>query len=80
MGREEDERVELSALLDEPGEMLPLITLGEARVLHHAAHIAGISESPAGEAALELEARLERRLGVMFPDQDIRLSTVYYDH
>lgn len=79
MDREDEERAELSKLLDEPGDLLALLTLGEARVLHHAAHVAGISESPAGEAARELEVRLERRLAVMYPEQDIRLQTVYYD-
>lgn len=80
MDREDEERAELSKLLDEPGNLLALLTLGEARILLHAAHVAGISESPAGEAAQELETRLERRLTLMFPEQDIRLKTVYYDH
>lgn len=80
MDREDEERAELSALLDEPGDLLALATLSEARILLHAVHVAGISESPAGEAAQELEARLERRLAAMFPEQDLRLKTVYYDH
>ncbi|MFF9118230.1 hypothetical protein ACF09Y_21970 [Streptomyces massasporeus] len=80
MDREDEERSELSALLDEPGDLLSLLTLGEARILMHAAHVAGIAESPAAEAAQELEKRLERRLTVMFPEQDLRLKTVYYDY
>ncbi|MFJ8192800.1 hypothetical protein ACIQ8D_24015 [Streptomyces sp. NPDC096094] len=80
MDVEVEEMSELSKLLDESGEMLRLLTLGEARILLYAAHIAGIGDSPAAEAAREVETRLERRLTVMFPGQDIRLKTVYYDH
>jgi hypothetical protein len=71
---------ELSELLDEPGELLPLLTLGEARALHYVAHLLGLGDAAAAVAAQEMEMRLERRLMVMFPGQDVRLKTAYYDH
>lgn len=70
---------ELSHLLDEPGELLPLLTVGEARALHYVAHLLGLGDDAAADAAREMEIRLERRLKVMFPEQDIHLSTVRYD-
>jgi hypothetical protein len=71
---------ELSQLLDEPGELLPLLTLGEARALHYVAHLLGLGDAAAADAAREMEIRLERRLKVMFPGQDIQLNTAYYDY
>ncbi|MER8009637.1 hypothetical protein [Streptomyces sp. NPDC094149] len=71
---------ELSQLLDEPGELLPLLTLGEARALHYVAHLLGLGDAAAADAAHEMETRLERRLKVMFPEQDIHLKTAYYDY
>jgi hypothetical protein len=70
---------ELSQLLDAPGELLPLLTLGEARALLFVAHLLGLGDAAAADAAREMEARLERRLKVMFPGQDILLQTVAYD-
>lgn len=70
---------ELSALLDEPGELLPLLTVGEARALHYVAHLLGSGDAAGAEAAREMEMRLERRLGVMFPGQGLRLKTAYYN-
>ncbi|MFI1728207.1 hypothetical protein ACH40E_02995 [Streptomyces acidicola] len=70
---------ELSALLDEPGELLPLLTLGEARALLFVAHLLGLGDAAASDAARDMELRLERRLKVMFPGQDIRLKTASYD-
>ncbi|MBW8705354.1 hypothetical protein MBT84_37710 [Streptomyces sp. MBT84] len=70
---------ELSQLLDEPGKPQPLLTLGEARALHYVAHLLGLGGAAAADAARELELRLERRLKVMFPDQDILLRSVRYD-
>ncbi|MEU8968117.1 hypothetical protein AB0D11_02380 [Streptomyces monashensis] len=70
---------ELSQLLDEPGDLLPLLTFGEARALLHVAHLLGSGDAEAAEAAQEMETRLGRRLRVMFPDRDIRLKSVQYD-
>ncbi|WP_406369740.1 hypothetical protein OG788_07950 [Streptomyces sp. NBC_00647] len=69
---------ELSNLLDEPGELLPLLTVGEARALHYVAHLLGLGDAAGADAAREMETRLERRLKVMFPGQDILLSSVSY--
>jgi hypothetical protein len=71
---------ELSQLLDEPGEMLPLLTFGEARALHYVAHLLGSGDAAGADAAREMETRLERRLKVMFPGQDILLKTAYYNY
>lgn len=71
---------ELSQLLDEPGELLPLLTIGEARALHYVAHLLGLGDAAAADAAREMEMRLERRLRVLLPDQDVRLKTAYYDY
>ncbi|WP_143658708.1 hypothetical protein [Streptomyces sp. IMTB 2501] len=70
---------ELSALLDEPGDLLPLLTFGEARALHYVAHLLGLGDASGADAAREMEMRLERRLKVMFPGQDILLKSVQYD-
>lgn len=70
---------ELSTLLDEGGELLPLLTHAEARVLHNVAHLLALGDGPAAIAAYELELRLERRLKVMFPEQNVRVKTAYYD-
>ncbi|MGW2550663.1 hypothetical protein [Streptomyces sp. NPDC001635] len=70
---------ELSQLLDEPGELKPLLTFGEARALHYVAHLLGLGDAAGADAAREMEVRLERRLKVMFPDQDILLKSVRYD-
>jgi hypothetical protein len=70
---------ELSQLLDEPGELLPLLTFGEARALHYVAHLLGSGDAAAADAARDMEARLERRLKVMFPAQDILLKSVQYN-
>ncbi|MFC7906442.1 hypothetical protein [Streptomyces nigra] len=70
---------ELSQLLDEPGELLPLLTLGEARSLAYVAHLLGSGDAAAAMAAQELEMRLERRLMVMFPGQATRLKTALYN-
>jgi hypothetical protein len=70
---------ELSRLLDESGELLPLLTLGEARAMHYVAHLLGLGDAAAADAAREMEVRLERRLKVMFPEQDILLESVRYD-
>ncbi|MGV9707482.1 hypothetical protein [Streptomyces sp. NPDC003483] len=70
---------ELSTLMDEPGELLPLLTFGEARSLMYVAHLLGLGDAAAAGAAREMELRLERRLKVMFPGQDILLKTVHYD-
>jgi hypothetical protein len=69
---------ELSALMDEPGELLPVLTLGEARSLLYVAHLLGLGDAAGSDAAREIEMRLERRLKVMFPEQDILLQTVSY--
>lgn len=63
--------VELSAALDEPGEMLPLMTLGELRVTRYVADTLGKGDGPGSAAARDLVARLDRRLEVMLPDADI---------
>ncbi|MFJ1650074.1 hypothetical protein ACIOC2_01400 [Streptomyces sp. NPDC088337] len=70
---------ELSALLDEQGELLPLLTFGEARALLYVAHLLGLGDASGAEAARDLEMRLSRRLQVMFPEQDILLKSVSYD-
>ena len=70
---------ELSQLLDEPGELLPLLTFGEARALHYVAHLLGLGDAAAADAAREMEIRLERRMKVTFPGQDILLKSVRYD-
>jgi hypothetical protein len=70
---------ELSALMDEPGELLPLLTLGEGRTTLRVAHLLGLGDAEGADAAREMEMRLERRLTVMFPGQDIRLKSVSYD-
>ncbi|MFD4968928.1 hypothetical protein [Streptomyces sp. NPDC058424] len=70
---------ELSALLDEQGELLPLLTFGEARALLFVAHLLGLGDAAGAEAARDMEARLSRRLQVMFPGQDILLKSVSYD-
>ncbi|WP_181647929.1 hypothetical protein [Streptomyces sp. WAC00263] len=49
---------EPSALLDEGGELLPLLTLGEARALLYVAHLLGVGDAAAAEAAREMETRL----------------------
>lgn len=69
---------ELSGLLDEGGELLPLLTLGEARVLLHVAHLLGLGDAEAADAAREMETRLTRRLQVMFPSNDVLLQSVQY--
>lgn len=71
---------ELSKLLDEGGELLPLLTFGEARALHYVAHLLGLGDAAAADAARDMETRLERRLKVMFPGQDILLKTACYDY
>lgn len=70
---------ELSALLDEGGELLPLLTLGEGRVMHYAAHLLGSGDAAGADAAREMEMRLERRLSLLFPGQDVRLKTAFYN-
>ncbi|WP_326790542.1 hypothetical protein [Streptomyces sp. NBC_00151] len=70
---------ELSNLLDEPGELLPLLTLGEARALRYLAHLLGLGDAAAADADREMETRLERRLKVMLPGQDTLLKSVRYD-
>jgi hypothetical protein len=70
---------ELSALMDEPGELLALATLGEGRTLLRIAHLLGLGDAEGAEAAREMEMRLERRLSVMFPGQELRLKSVRYD-
>ncbi|MBL3671668.1 hypothetical protein JL475_38635 [Streptomyces sp. M2CJ-2] len=57
-----------SALLDKPGELPPLLTLGEARALLYVAHLLGLGDAAAADAAGEMEIRLEHRLKVMFPE------------
>lgn len=71
---------ELSQLLDEPGELLPLLTVGEARALHYVAHLLGLGDAAGADAAREMEMRLERRLKVLLPDQRVHLETVRYDY
>ncbi|MGW1171973.1 hypothetical protein [Streptomyces sp. NPDC002550] len=71
---------ELSQLLDEPSELLPLLTVGEARALHYVAHLLGSGDAAAADAAREMECRLERRLKVMLPGQDILLKTALYNY
>lgn len=70
---------ELSTLMDEPGELLPLLTFGEARSLMYVSHLLGLGDGAAADAAREMELRLERRLKGMFPGQDVLLKTVRYD-
>ncbi|MFF4834073.1 hypothetical protein [Streptomyces sp. NPDC001315] len=70
---------ELSELLDERGDLLPLLTFGEARALLFVAHLLGSGDAAASDAARDMETRLERRLKVMFPGQDILLKSVSYD-
>ncbi|MFI0233128.1 hypothetical protein [Streptomyces sp. NPDC017086] len=69
---------ELSKLLDEAGELLPLLTFGEARALLHVAHLLGLGDAEAADAAREMEARLTCRLRVMFPGRDVLLQSVPY--
>ncbi|MFJ8613595.1 hypothetical protein ACIRH0_41445 [Streptomyces sp. NPDC093675] len=70
---------ELSRLLDEPGELQRLLTLGGARAVHYVVHLLGLGDAFGAGAAREAEAQLERWLKVMFPDQDILLKSVRYD-
>ncbi|MET7725970.1 hypothetical protein [Streptomyces mirabilis] len=49
---------ELSALLNEGVELLPLLTLGEARALLYVAHLLGLGDAAAADAAREMETRL----------------------
>ena len=56
-----------------------VLTLGEARALHHVVHLLGLGDAAAADAAREVELRPERRLKVMFPDQGILLKSVRYD-
>ncbi|WP_220295172.1 hypothetical protein [Streptomyces sp. MBT84] len=64
---------------DEPGELQPLLTFGEVRALHYVAHLLGLRDAAAADAAREMEVRLERRLNVMSPNQNILLKSVRYD-
>jgi len=56
------------ALLDRPGELPPLLTLGEAWALLYVAHLLGSEDAAATDAAREMETRLEHRLKVMIPE------------
>ncbi|MGW5426848.1 hypothetical protein ACWET9_06425 [Streptomyces sp. NPDC004059] len=61
----------LSAELDRPSELRPLLTQGEARAARYALHLFGQGDGPGSQAARDLEVRLERRLDVMFPGEAI---------
>lgn len=63
--------VRLSAELDRGGELCPLLTRGEARAVRFALHLFGQGDGPGSQAAYEMVTRLDRRLEVMFPDEDI---------
>ena len=63
--------VSLSAELDRPGDLRPLLTHGEARAARYALHLLGQGDGPGSQAARDLEVRLERRLEVMFPGEEI---------
>lgn len=58
---------ELSRLLDEPGELQRLLTLGGARAVHYVVRLLGLGDASRAGAAREMEAQLERWLRVMFP-------------
>ncbi|MGW4560103.1 hypothetical protein ACWEOV_41810 [Streptomyces sp. NPDC004365] len=70
---------ELSRLLDEPGELQRLLTLGGARAVQYVVRLLGLGDACRAGAAREMEVQLERWLNVMFPDQDILLNSVRYD-
>ncbi|WP_420032282.1 hypothetical protein ACN2WE_05310 [Streptomyces sp. cg28] len=58
----------LSEQLDQGGELLPLLTPGEARAARYAMWLFGQGDGPGSEAARELAGRLDRRLRLAFPD------------
>ncbi|MFE7233952.1 hypothetical protein ACFVAF_25445 [Streptomyces sp. NPDC057596] len=70
----EDIDVTLSAELDRPGELRPMLTQGEARAARYALHLFGQGDGPGSQAARDLEVRLERRLEVMFPGEGIHFA------
>lgn len=67
----EDIDIEISAVLDQGGELKPLLTHGEARAVRYALHMLGLGDGPGAQAARDLELRLERRLEVMFPGEPV---------
>lgn len=75
----EDVDTQLSAVLDTPGELLPLLTFGEARAILYVTHLLGLGDGEASSAARDLEARLSRRLEACSPDVDILINGVRYD-
>ncbi|WP_392750601.1 hypothetical protein [Streptomyces sp. LN590] len=63
--------VRLSVEMDRGGELRPLLTLGEARAARFALHLLSQGDGPGSMAAYDMVARLDRRLDVMFPGEDI---------
>ncbi|QDO44054.1 hypothetical protein FNV62_43565 [Streptomyces sp. RLB3-17] len=51
--------IALSRQLDRPGELSPLLTLGEARAARYALHLFGQGDGPGSQAARDLEVRLD---------------------
>jgi hypothetical protein len=63
----------LSKQLDASGDLLPLLTKGEARAARYALWLFGQSDDAPSEAAHELALRLERRFRLAFPDESVAL-------
>ncbi|MFE4671077.1 hypothetical protein ACWGNN_00815 [Streptomyces sp. NPDC055817] len=51
----------LSAVLDQGGPLVPLMTFAEARVARYALHLLGQGDGPASLAARDIVCRLDRR-------------------
>lgn len=61
----------LSKYLDTGGDLLPLLTRDEARVVRFSLWMLGQGDGPGAEAAREMADRLDRRLRVMFPGESV---------
>jgi hypothetical protein len=62
--------------LDAGGELLSLLTQGEARAARYALWLFGQGDGAASEAAHELAGRLERRFHLAFPGESVALPDV----
>ncbi|MGW1949101.1 hypothetical protein ACWCRC_32860 [Streptomyces sp. NPDC001940] len=66
----------LSAALDGGGELVALLSQGEAQAARYALWLFGQGDGPGSEAAHELALRLERRIRLACPDGAVAVPGV----